>query len=323
MSPQDLDKTGKPPEDLRDLGFGSTVTQESRERFLNRDGSFNVSRVGLRRFSPVNFYHFLLTLSWWRFLLICSGFYLGVNLFFGVLYLLCGEGAVADASLVPIENRFWRAFFFSVQTFATIGYGAIQPNGYAANFVMTVESFVGIVSQAFITGLLFARFARPTAQIQFSDCAVIAPYRDITGFMCRVVNIRVSQMIEIRAQLLFARFVDKNGVRTRVFDVLELERPQVSFMPLAWTIVHPISENSPLFNLTEADLVRSEAEFLILLTGFDETFSQNVHARSSYKPREIEWNAKFSNLYVRDENLPHVTIDVRDLSKTEKVQLNN
>jgi inward rectifier potassium channel len=303
-----------------DLGFGSVVTQESRARFLNRDGTFNVSRIGLPVISSINFYHLLLTISWGKFLGMIAGLYLIINFIFTFGYLLCGSEAISDTSTQPFQNEFWRAFFFSVETFATIGYGTIHPVGYPANFVVTLEAFFGLLSQALITGLLFARFSRPTAQIVFSETAVIAPYQEITAFMFRLVNQRSNQLFEVKAQILFARFVNENGKSARHFEALELERPSVSFMPLSWTIVHPITPESPMFGLSDEDLRQSDAEFLIVLTANDETFAQTVHTRSSFKPDEIKWGSKFSDLYVRNKKMKNVTIDVRKLSKTEKVK---
>ena len=310
----------KKKEENLDLGLGAVVTQESRTRFLNRDGTFNVSRIGLPVISSVNFYHLLLTISWRKFLGMVTGLYLLINLIFTCGYLLCGNGAISDTSTQPFQNEFWRAFFFSVETFATIGYGTIHPVGYLSNFVVTLEAFFGLLSQALITGLLFARFSRPTAQIVFSDTAVIAPYQEMTAFMFRLVNQRSNQLFEVKAQVLFARFVNENGKSVRRFDVLELERPSVSFMPLSWTIVHPITSDSPMFGLKDEDLQQTDAEFLILLTANDETFAQTVQTRSSFKPNEIKWDSKFSDLYIRDQKMKNVAIDVRKLSKTEKVK---
>ena len=138
--------------------------------------------------------------------------------------------------------------------------------------------------------------------------------------MFRLVNQRSNQLIEVKAQVLFVRFVEENGRLIRRFEPLELERNRVSFFPLSWTIVHPITEESPLFGLTKEDLQEMDAEFLVLLTGIDETFAQTVHTRSSYKPEEIHWDRKFTDLYVRDENQKQLAIDIRKLSKTEKVE---
>lgn len=308
--------------DNRDLGFGSILAQEARTRFMNRDGTFNAARIGMGRFSFVNLYHVLLTMTWTRFLLLVGSLYFIQNVTFACFYLSLGESALIDASVNPIYNHFWRAFFFSVQTFATIGYGTIQPVGYAANFLVTIESYVSMLAQALVTGVVFARFARPTAKIVFSEKAIIAPFQDITAFMFRIVNGRSNQLIEVNAQLLFARFVEENGRKLRRFDALALERPNVTFFSLSWTIVHPIDENSPLYGLTAEDLKNSDAEFLILLTATDETFSQTVHARSSYKPDELLWNVKFADIYVRDRQAELITIDVRKLSKVETVKNN-
>jgi inward rectifier potassium channel len=238
------------------------------------------------------------------------------------LYLACGQEALVDVTETPVQNRFWQAFFFSVHTFATIGYGTIHPVGYAANFLVTLESYVSMLAQALVTGVVFARFARPTAQIVFSDTAIIAPYQNITAFMFRIVNARINQLIEVKAQVALARFVEENGKKVRRFDPLYLERRQVTFFSHSWTIVHPIDEGSPLYGCTAEDLQKSDAEFLILLTAIDETFSQTVHTRSSYKPDEILWNVKFADIYVRGNETEVVTIDVRKLSKVEKVANN-
>jgi inward rectifier potassium channel len=316
-----MQKTIKIPvnETERDLGLGSVVTNESGSRFLNRDGTFNVKRTGINKYSKINLYHWLLTMNWRMFITIVTAIFIGLNIFFAVAYMLCGSSALADTSDQPTQSIFFRAFFFSVQTFATIGYGTLHPNGLAANFLVTLESLVGILSQALVTGMLFARFSRPTARVKLSEIAVIAPYKQITGFMFRLVNERVNQLIELDMKIAFARFVDENGKKTRKFDALELERDKVSFFPLAWTVVHPIDENSPMFGLTEQDLINGDAEFLILLTANDETFAQTVHTRSSYKHNEIVWNAKFVSIYNKVEAGEPISIDVRKLSRIEKV----
>lgn len=302
----------------RDLGFGEKVASETRLRFLNRDGTFNVQRRGLRQFSPLNFYHFLLTMSWSHFLGLLLLLYFLSNLFFATLYSSLGASSLIDTSEVPTENLFIRAFFFSVQTFATIGYGTIHPVGIIPNLLVTLESYYSLLINALITGLVFARFSRPTAKIIFSETAVVAPYREKTGLMFRLVNNRHSQLIELKAQVLFSRFTEKDGKTIRRFDVLELERQRVAFFPLAWTIVHPIDENSPLFEMTEDELTRTDAEILVMLSAIDETFSQTVHTRSSYKSDEIKFGYRFANLYNSPENGEPISIDIRKLSETER-----
>ena len=294
----------------RDLGFGSVVASESRQRLLNRDGSFNVRREGLGWRAALSLYHTLLTLSWPRFLALAAALYAVINALFALAYLACGATALAGAAATGAAARFAEAFFFSVQTLSTVGYGHMVPVGLAANLVMAAESFVGLLTVALATGLAFARFSRPHARIVFSERAVIAPYRGITAFEFRIANRRRTQLNELSAKVVFARFDSGPAARRRHFDDLALERSRVAFFPLSWTLVHPIDERSPLFGLTREDLLASDAEFLILLTGVDETFSQTVHARSSYHAEEVVWNARFADIFDRGEAGGPLSIDV-------------
>jgi inward rectifier potassium channel len=307
-------------EEERDLGFGAVVTGESRQRLLNQDGTFNVKRTGLSWITSLNLYHTLISMSWRRFIALTLLLYFLSNVAFGFLYALFGDAALVDTSSSPTENLLLRGFFFSVQTFATIGYGTIHPVGIIPNLLVTIESYYSMIATALITGIVFARFARPTAQIIFSRVAVIAPYRGGNGFMFRMVNGRSNQLIEVEAQVMFARFVEENGNVVRRFDALELERRRVAFFPLAWTAVHPIDERSPMYNLTEADLVKSDAEILILITATDETFAAIVHTRSSYKPGEIKFNSKFVSIYNEMKDGEPLSIDINKLSKIERLE---
>jgi len=311
--------TPKMSEEDRDLGFGSKVATESRLRFLNRDGTFNVRRTGIGQFSTLNLYHFLLTMSWAQFLGLVLVLYFLSNIIFGLLYSSLGAEYLVDTSSKPTENIFLRGFFFSVQTFATIGYGTIHPVGIVPNLLVTIESYYSMIATALITGLVFARFSRPTAKVIFSETAVIAPYRNSSGFMFRVVNSRKNQLIEVQAQVLFTRFVEKDGTTIRMFDLLKLERERVSFLPLAWTIVHPVDEQSPMFGLTEEDFEKSDVEILVILSAMDETFAQTVHTRSSYKLKEIKFGYKFASLYNDIETGEPISIDIRKLSQVEKI----
>lgn len=304
----------------RDLGFGSVVARESRRRLLNRDGSFNVRRDGLDFFASLSLYHKLLTISWPHFLALVGLLYLAFNTLFAFGFLACGPGAIMGPPASSMGgNEFLRAFFFSVQTFATIGYGHLSPAGLASNVLVTAESLFGLLGFALATGLLFARFSRPTAKIVFSKNAIIAPYQGRTAFEFRMVNTRSSQLVEIETTVTFSWFRD-GAKRYRDFQPLRLERPKVHFFPLSLTVVHPIDESSPLFGMTRETLLASEGEFLILVTGFDETFSQMVHARSSYRAEEVVWGVKFANLFNPISESGIVSIDVGRLDATEPVQ---
>jgi len=304
-------------EEPKDLGFGSVVARESHQRLLNRDGTFNVIRTGLKFSSSINLYHSLLIMPWWKFLVILSAFYFVINAVFATIYLLCGPDALNGPGSGALHSHFLRAFFFSIQTFATIGYGQIGPVGLAANLIVTVESFAGLLALALATGMIFARFSRPTARILFSDLAVIAPYQGIRAFEFRIANARKNQLIDLEAKVLFSRVEKSEAKAGRQFYELPLERRKVVFFPLSWTIVHPIDEHSPLYGLTEEDFHRSHAEFLVLLTGIDDTFSQTVHTRSSYRADEVVWNAKFANIFKPVSGTDRLAIDVGRLHDIE------
>ena len=202
-----------------------------------------------------------------------------VNLLFAGAFLLCGPDALNGSVAVGTGPRLLEAFFFSVQTLSTIGYGDLSPNGLAPNLIVTLEAIVGLLTIALATGLVFARFSRPRARIVFSERALIAPYRNITAFEFRVANERNSQLTNVNATVVLSRWESVDGKRGRRFHPLTLEREQVMFLPLHWVVVHPIDEQSPLYGVTGEQLLASDAEFLILLTGLDEDlFADRPHA---------------------------------------------
>ncbi len=297
-------------EETRDLGFGSVVASAARERLLNQDGSFNVRRRGLGFWETFTPYHLLVTMSWPRFLGLSATLFMGINVLFAVLYWVLGSSALLSPGAEKFGGDFLQAFFFSVETFATIGYGHIAPMGVPANLVMTAESLVGVLAQALVTGFTFARFARPTAMILFSNRALIAPYRGGTALMFRIANQRSNEIIELQAQVLVAKMETTPTGRKRTFAAMSLERARVVFFPLAWTIVHPIDEASPLWGVSEDQLLAMDAEILILLSGYDETYAQQVHTRSSYKASEVVWNAKFRNIFDAKSNEGDVALEV-------------
>lgn len=304
----------QPQDPNADLGFGSVVTRESRARLLNRDGSFNVKRRGLPFWQSRSAYHVLLTMSWPRFLALVMAGYLLTNALFAIAYMATGtSGLSGDAA-----TRFSSSFFFSVHTLGTIGYGNVSPENFAANVLVTIEAFVGLLGVALVAGIMFARFARPVADIVFSKFAVVGPYRDATAFMFRIANRKSNELVELQAKLLLTRRREAKDPG-RSFVQLRLERDRVSFFPLTWTIVHPIDESSPLYGVDADELRRSDAEFLILLTGFDETFSQNVHARSSYKWGEIVFDARFKNLFEPPDENGVLSVNIREIDEIEKL----
>jgi inward rectifier potassium channel len=311
------------PEDINsDLGFGTVVSRESRERLLNRDGGFNVRREGLSAWQRLSPYHYLLTITWVRFLSLVAFSYVLANTIFAFAYMACGDNALTGFENASRLDRFRTAFFFSVETIATIGYGNIAPLSLAANLVMAIESLIGLLAFAVVAGIVFARFARPTAEILFSRNALIGPYRGLTAFMFRIVNQRTSEIVDLKARVLFTRRKKGSPSGDREFIQLNLEREGVAFFPLSWTVVHPIDQTSPLRSYkTLEDLQACESEFLILLNGFDETFSQTVHTRSSYKGSEVVWGARFRNMFNPPRPDGTISIDVQKLHEIEPVAL--
>jgi inward rectifier potassium channel len=306
----------EPQEDLRDLGFGGRVSREARGRLLNRDGSFNVERHGLPWLRSRSPYHALITMSWPEFFLLLVVFYVLTNALFAMAYFLCGPGALAGSQAGTFPGRFWDAFFFSVHTLATIGYGTIHPVGMPANIIVAVEALVGLLGFAMATGLVFARFSRPQARILFSRVAVVAPFREGRAFMFRIVNLLSTQLLHVEARIVLAMVKDENGRRVRRFVPLELERETVVFFPLSWTIVHPITEASPLHGLTADDLRRGNAEFIVLLSAVDEASAQTVHARTSYGAQEIQFGARFKDMFEHAAD-GSTRVDVHRIHDTE------
>lgn len=304
-------------DESRDLGFGAVVSRESR-RLLNRDGSFNVRREGLPFWGSQSLYQDLLTMSWPRFLSLVTAVYLITNIAFALAYLACGPGALAGPGNQE-TGRFSQAFFFSIHTLATIGYGNVSPASLAANLLVTLESLLGLLGVALIAGIAFSRFARPTALIVFSDVALIAPYRGGTAFEFRIANGRNNQLVELEAVVVLARRDSGDDTGIREFTPLTLERARVAFFPLSWTVVHPIDETSPLHGVSEAELRESGAEFLVLLAGVDETFAQTVHSRTSYLADEVVFGARFKDMFARKPNDGSLMVDVRLISDHQRL----
>src|SRR5262245_12090717 len=262
---------------VEDLGLGSRVVQLSRTRVLRRDGGFNVVREGISMFQSLAPYHALLSMSWARFYALIALGYLVANLVFATAFLLCGPGALHGADPAGgLRQRAFDAFFFSVQTLAPIGHRRLSPDGLAANLLVAVEALVGMLAITMATGLAFARFSRHGARIRYSREAVIAPYRDGTALMFRLLNERDTQLLNVEARAILGRMEDVGGKLTRRFQPLALERSEVLFFPLHWTVVHPIDEKSPLFGETPSSLAAADAEVLVLVTAVDEGSSQAV-----------------------------------------------
>jgi inward rectifier potassium channel len=288
------------PED--DLGFGPQPVIKN-QRLINRDGSVNVKRRGISRFSTSNNYHNLITMSWSKFWLIVLTCYLIANLVFASIYVSMGSGSLDGAEGDSFFEHFMDAFFFSAQTISTVGYGHISPHGMFSNSVAALESMIGLLAFALATGLLYGRFSRPSAKIKFSKNLLVAPYQDGgRGIMFRLANLRRNTLIDLQMEVIFSYNEDVDGKKIRRFLSLELERKRVSILTMNWTVVHPLNDDSPLRDITPEDMQKGEATFAVLLKAFDDTFSQTVHSRTSYQYDEMVWDAKFKPAFDRDED---------------------
>lgn len=302
-----------------DLGFGGALSRSGRSRLLRRNGSFSTRRVGLRFAESVGVYSYLLTTSWPKFLALVALAYFGTNALFAAGYVALGPDALRGGTGTTAAGRLVDAFFFSVHTLATIGYGNIVPNSLAANLLDAIEALTGLLGVAAAAGVVFARISRPRAGVVFSSVAAIAPYRGGKALMFRVANARRSELIQVQAVVNFSLL--KTDGSSREFKQLTLERNDVVFMPTSWTVVHPIDSASPLYSLDRETLIARAPEMFVLLTAVEEVFSQIVHARASYAGDEFVWGARFANINETDEAGVVIKVDVSRLSDVEPVPL--
>lgn len=290
---------------MRNPSFDPGLTQKydgPLRRVINADGSFNVLRRGTN-WRDTNPYLHLVSISWPRFFAWILSSYVLVNFLFASAYFLLGPGAVMGKPDPGNEtDRFLQCFFFSSQTLTTVGFGALAPANHPANALAAFEALCGLLGFAIATGLLFGRVSRPSARIGFSEQALIAPYQDGTSFQFRLVNRRANTLIEPAVTLMLMTIDRTDGGARREFTLLGLERPSIMLFPLTWTVVHPIDSDSPLHGKTHGDLEALQAEFIVLVKAWDETFSQTVHQRFSYRFSEVVWGGTFTPAFGIDGN---------------------
>jgi inward rectifier potassium channel len=302
-----------------ELGFGSkTSTQKS--RLINKNGSFNIDRIEFERWGSTSVYHALISMSWRRFNTIVFIYFMCINFFFACLYFFtCIDGIHGVEAVTPF-GKFEEAFFFSTQTFSTVGFGRLSPENVTASSIAAIESLVGLLGFALATGLLYGRFSRPQARLLFSKNAIIAPFKEGKAFQFRLANkMRNSQITDMNCRVTVAKLEVENGVKTRRFRPLDLEISNIIFFPMTWTINHPIDENSPLYGMNKQDLIEADVEFLVSLSGFDDTFSQNVSTRYSFTHEELIYGAKWVSVFSLNER-GQTSQDLRKISEYELIK---
>ncbi len=258
-----------------------------------RLGENRYDYVGLPRDGWRDAYHVLLTMPAWAFLVVMALAFLSVNAIFALLYLV-DPGGVTNAR----PGHFDDAFFFSVQTLGTLGYGVMSPRSVWANCVATAETFVGLFNLGIATGLLFARISRPTARIMFSNRAVVTPHNGVPTLMFRAANRRRNLVVEAEVSLTLIHDVKTlEGDVLRRFDELAVVRSRSPLFFMTWQVMHPIDAKSPLHNETTESLLAKRAEILVVMKGLDETFVSTIHARASYTPRDIAWDRRLADIF--------------------------
>jgi inward rectifier potassium channel len=249
-------------------------------------------RTGAPRRVLGDAYHALLNAHWSVLLALFATYYVVANVLFALAY-LAGGNDLAHAH----AHSFADDFFFSVQTLATIGYGSMAPKTLYANVLVAIEAFVGVLGFALATGLFFAKFSRPTARVLFSKVAVVTARDGVPSLMLRLANERANQVVEAQVHVALALSeTTTEGEQVRRFYDLALTRTRTPIFVLSWTVIHPITETSPLYGATQDSLLEREGEVIVSVTGIDETFSQAIHARYSYLADEIIWGARFIDI---------------------------
>lgn len=292
-----------------DTGFG---TQASRigGRFINRDGSFNIRKTGWPAWKRISVYSYLLEISWLKFLTFIVLFYFLAGLFFTFFYLLAGTDQLHGMLATTRWGKTKETFFFSTQAFTTVGFGRLNPLGDGANIISAVETMCGFLFFALVTGLLYGRFTRPKAYIAFSDKALISPYQEGIGLMFRMVPYKnIHQLTDAKVAVNLSLLITENGKSDYQFYQLPLERSRIDSFSMNWTVVHPVDEDSPLYHYTKEDLAKADFELMVQVSGFDPVFSNQVMQRTSYRPNELAWGAKFSPMYREDNDTTIVELD--------------
>jgi inward rectifier potassium channel len=301
-----------------DPGFTEKYRGDLR-RIINPSGQFNVRRCGTT-WRDIHPYLFMINAPWPVFAAMIFGGFVIANAAFALIYVKIGVGHLQGADTSTALSRFLSAFFFSAQTFTTVGYGRISPDGVLTSMVASLQALLGLMALAIGTGLLFGRFSRPAARLAFSKQMVMSPYQSGTSLQLRVANRRSNNLMEVEARLMVTTVESSDQGLQRKYKYLKLERQTVQFLPLSWTIVHPIDQDSPLWGKKPEDLANHQAEFLITIKAFDDTFFQTVHVRYSYRHDEVVWGARFVPAFEPDAE-GEMVLDLGKLSEISPAQI--
>lgn len=306
---------------VKNTGFGTNSSNYG-GRFVNKNGTANVEKRGMHILHRISWYHTLIDMPTWKFLVILLTFYISINFAFAVIYYGIGiehlNGIDSNSSKWV---QFGQAYFFSAQTFTTVGYGHISPSGFMASSVSAVEALIGLLTFAIATGLFFGRFSKPIAFLKFSHNAIIAPYGEIKALMIRTTPFKNTNFTDAEAKITLGISVEENGTISNKFYSLDLEIEKVNALTLSWTLVHPITEYSPLYLLSKDDFANTSGEILVFIKTFDDMFSNTVAIRTSYTFDEIVYGAKFKPMYSRSSDKSKTILNLDQLNEYDKVSI--
>ena len=305
-----------------DTGFGTNASNYG-GRFINRDGTFNMRKEGIPYWERFSIYHTMLNLPRWKFITVVVVFYFAINLVYTFIYLLIGIHQLQGMITNTLWGQFKETFYFSTQTFTTVGYGRINPVGDAANVVASIEAMSGFLSFAIATGLFYGRFSKPKSYLAFSDDALISPFHGKTGLMFRFASYKDNHILtNVDIKVTIGLQLLENGSdkpEYKYFD-LHLERDRVDSLPMNWTVVHPIDDSSPLMGFTYDDMKAADVELYVLIRGFDDVYSNFVLQRTSYTYDEIIFNRKFVPMYRESDDGKTTILELHKLNQHIEVK---
>jgi inward rectifier potassium channel len=302
-----------------DTGLGTEAGRIG-GRFINKDGSFNLKKTGLPLFKRASIYSYLLDEYWGRLILIIFASYIAANVVFTLLYLAVGFDQLTGFVNTTLAGKIREVFYFSTQTFTTVGYGRINPVGDGADAISSVETITGWLFFAFVTGLVYGRFTRPRAYISFSDKMLISPYRNGKGLMFRMAPYKTRHHLTNTTCVVNLAYVS-GPQREFKFYQLKLERSRIDMFNMNWTVVHPIDADSPLATLTPEDLHNGEMEIYVQVSGFDSIYSNQVMKRTSYTFDEVVWGGKFKPMYRESDGGGTTVLEMDKLHEYEVVNV--
>lgn len=304
----------------KNSGFGINASSYG-GRFVTKSGNANVRKTGIGFLDSISWYHTMLTIPRWKFFFIIFSFYFFVNFVFASIYYLVGVEHLNGINAVKAIDKFGQAFFFSIQTYTTVGYGHISPSGFMTSFIASIEALFGLLSFAIATGLFYGRFSKPKAHIVFSENAIIAPFQGNTALMLRLSPYKNTNLTDAEARMTMGIHIEEDGKMVNKFYALDLELKKVDSLTLSWTLVHPITEDSPLYQMSSEDIKTTLGEIIVFIKVFDDMYSTTVVKRASYTFDEIIYGAKFLPMFTRSQDNNKTLLHIDKLNLFERVKI--